>query len=679
MNILEKIAAMKAAATTTATIEDINVPKAPISTPINAIIEETEATQATSITKETVETGERNSPKAPTLALVSQISSIPTQEKAITEATPAIQAQQQPRKRSLSEILAEKKAHTANIQATGKEEAPSVPISALAAQVSSTVPKISIIPATKEAPKEETEGDKQKLSKQKETFSLSVVLNEQQEMAKNFAFLGKSFVLTGAAGTGKTTAQREIAAALLRQDALSTHTFRVQGTGERVEAPSIAFVAYTRIASGNLKRAIHKDPYLRDILEHNVTTVHNLLEFQPEFFWDNEKDKESMRFIPMRNSIRPLDITHLIIEEATMVDIPLWRQLFSALRQNVQIIFIGDINQLQPVFGASIFNYALASLPVVELTQVYRQKEGSSILDNAHKILVGQYKLIEDENFKIIRGGEVQHTQHKLMQSLGATIPKWYEAGEYDPEQDIILSPWNKQDLGTDSINKIIAQFLGDERDAVVYEVVAGMNKHYLAVGDKVMFNKQVGVIQKIVRNGDYTGKMPKTESKNLLRFGAYRGTIDTEGVEDFELAGYENISLESLMEEEAGEKKRQASHLVDIELETGECHTCSAVGDFSPQIFSIGYALTVHKAQGCEWRKVFFILHKDHSISAHRELFYTAVTRAREQFVAITKDFMIQKAIENQKVKGNNILEKIAYFNSGIKNFEDISFTKTY
>ncbi|MCC9487764.1 AAA family ATPase, partial [Campylobacter jejuni] len=80
----------------------------------------------------------------------------------------------------------------------------------------------------------------------------------------------------------------------------------------------------------------------------------------------------------------PLDLTHLIIEEATMIGVAdLWPKLFAALRPGTQIIFIGDINQLQPVFGASIFNYALAALPVVELTTVYRQKEGSSILDNA--------------------------------------------------------------------------------------------------------------------------------------------------------------------------------------------------------------------------------------------------------------------------------------------------------
>ncbi len=512
-----------------------------------------------------------------------------------------------------------------------------------------------------------------------ETFSLSIVLNKEQQLAKELAFTGKSFVLTGPAGTGKTTAQREIASELLRQNQLGTHSFRIQGSGEHISAPSIAFVAYTRIASGNLRRAIHKDPVLEEVFQHNITTVHNLLEYTPETYWNYETNQEAFRFIPRRNASNPLDITHLIIEEATMIGVAdLWPKLYEALRPDVQIIFIGDINQLQPVFGASVFNYALTQLPVVELTKVYRQKEGSSILDNAHRILAGSYPLIEDANFKIIRGGTVQHTQAKLAQSLGVTIPRWAEAGEYDPEQDIILSPWNKHDLGTDNLNKIVAQFLGDKREAVVWEIICGISKLYLAVGDKVLFNKQVGVITKIGRNYDYAGKQAKPESKNLLRFGSYRASIESHDDEDgFSLEGYENLDIDRMMDEEVPEKKRQSSHFVELEMETGSVEHLSAVGDFSPQVFSLGYALTVHKAQGCEWRKVFIVLHKDHSISAHRELFYTAVTRSREQCVLIAKDFMVEKAIKAQKIKGNTVAEKIAYFNSGITLDSNVKCTK--
>ena len=596
---------------------------------------------------------------------------------ALVETTPMLQVVAQVKQRTLKEILEAAKQAKQQTDSTGTQASPKVEEAAAGPDTLDSTEQPSIIPASVE---EVAENLLPLIALQpeapSETFSLSIVLNKEQQLAKELAFTGKSFVLAGPAGTGKTTAQREIASELLRQNQLGTHSFRIQGSGEHVSAPSIAFVAYTRIASGNLRRAIHKDPQLEEVFQHNITTVHNLLEYTPETYWNYETNQEAFRFIPRRNAQNPLDITHLIIEEATMIGVAdLWPKLYEALRPDVQIIFIGDINQLQPVFGASVFNYALTQLPVVELTKVYRQKEGSSILDNAHKILRGEFPLIEDQNFKIIRGGTVQHTQPKLAQSLGATIPKWAEAGEYDPDQDIILSPWNKHDLGTDNLNKIVAQYLGDKRDAVVWEIICGIAKLYLAVGDKVLFNKQVGIITKIGRNYDYTGKQAKPESKNLLRFGAYRGSIDSD--DSFELEGYENLDIDRMMDEEVPEKKRQASHFVELEMETGITERLSAVGDFSPQCFSLGYALTVHKAQGCEWRKVFIVLHKDHSISAHRELFYTAVTRSREQCVIIAKDFMIEKAIKAQKIKGNTVAEKIAYFNSGITLDANIRCTK--
>lgn len=546
--------------------------------------------------------------------------------------------------RSLKEIIAEKKALAA-IKAEGHVEQP------LLSQII----------------KEEKEEEKQS----NKTFALNIILNDKQQLAKELAFAGKTFCLTGAAGTGKTTAQREIARSLLEQNKLGFHDFRIQGSGgERWEGPSVAFVAYTRIASGNLKKAIHKDPKLADIFLYNVTTIHNLLEYEPEFYWNYEQNKESMRFVPRRTAANPLDLTHLIIEEASQLDLDLWSKLFSALRKNTQIIFLGDINQLQPVFGASILNYALTQIPVVELTEVYRQKEGSLILDNAHNILSGK-SLKEGDEFKIVRGGDKQFSQEKLSTSLALTLNKWFEMGEYNPEQDIILSPFNKQALGTDNMNKWISQYLGQKREAIVYHVIAGITQLYLAVGDKVFYNKRVGVIKSINKNAEYQGKAPQIPSKDLNRFGTYihngKGSEEDEA-EDFHLAGYENLDLEKMAEENSKEELvRQASHIVTLSMEDDEEETLSAVGDFNQQKFSLGYCLTVHKAQGCEWRHVYIILHKDHSIMAYRELLYTAVTRASQKVVLIAKDFMLEKAIATQRIKGNTLKDKIEYFNAKI------------
>jgi hypothetical protein len=237
---------------------------------------------------------------------------------------------------------------------------------------------------------------------------------------------------------------------------------------------------------------------------------------------------------------------------------------------------------------------------------------------------------------------------------------------EYDPADCIILSPWNKQHLGTSNMNKWIAQFLGKKRKAVVYEVLAGFNKHYLAEGDKVMYNKMDAVIQKIERNPQYHGRDPQLPGLDLTRFGVRivgEGTgLDLDEDGDIDYSGF---SLEEL-ENESAKKMQQASHKITILTENEGIKILTAVGDYADDVFSLGYALTVHKAQGSEWRKVFIILHQDHAVSLYRELFYTAVTRARTKVCIIAKDIVLKKAIANQRIKGNTMADKIAYFNSG-------------
>lgn len=524
-----------------------------------------------------------------------------------------------------------------------------------------------------EAPQEE--------GQYKGAFSLSIELNEKQIMARDLAMEGKSFCLIGAAGTGKTTAQRAVAEALLESDRLVSCDFKVQGAGgARVTGPSFVACAYTRRASNNLARAIHKNPRLEQVLRHNIMTIHALLEFEPVIFWDEEKKKESMRFEPQRNAANPLTITHLVIEEASMVSLDLWRQLYEALPVGVQIIFIGDLNQLPPVFGPSILNYALVQLPIIELTHVYRQAGDSLILENAHRILEGRTDLAEGPDYQIIRGKNDQQVgQAKMANALSRMFELWYDSGEYQPDEDMILSPFNKQDLGTTNMNKWIAQFLGAKRGAIVHEIIAGFNKHYLAVGDRVMVNKQDGYITKISVNAQYHGQEPQVPGSDLSRFGVRILGADSASGDDLDdvLLGYSNFSLEEL-EEQAAERKQQASHLVDILLETGQTVTLSAAGDFQEQFFTLGYVLTVHKAQGCEFRKVFLLLHKDHGVMLFRELLYTANTRAREFMVTVAKDWIIEKAIKQQRIKGNCLQDKLEYFNSGaVDMLNDVFCTK--
>lgn len=510
-----------------------------------------------------------------------------------------------------------------------------------------------------------------------QAFSLDIKLNEKQQLAVEYAKAGKSFVLTGAAGTGKTTACREIARAFLVAGDLGRHTFRLED-GEQYTSHGIAFCSYTRRATANIRRALHQDPTLEEELNVNVVTVHRLLEYYPEFFPDPKNpEKTTMRFIPRRTAQNPLDIKVLVIEEASMLGLDLYEKLFAALRTGVIIVFVGDINQLPPVFGKSIMNYALGQLPIVELTDVYRQALDSGIIQNAHSILKG-IAPVDNKDTRIVTGNRKEHTgQERMAQGLGGMFFKLWEAKEYDPEQDIILSPWNKQPCGTDNLNNWIAQFLGEQRKAMVYEVLAGRRKLYLAIGDRVMYEKQDGMITAVRHNLDYLGKPPNPAGTDLTRFGMRKMQEGAEH-EDFEAMahGYANINIDEVPDEE---KKLQASHVVEITLDSGEKAYLRAVGDYAEQIFSLGYVLTVHKAQGCEWRKVYVILHRDHTLGGFltRELLYTAITRAREKLVLICKPEVLAKSVKQQSIKGNTLQEKIASINSGAQNIGTYPVTK--
>lgn len=588
--------------------------------------------------------------------------------------------------KSLKDILAEKRTKLAEKHDSFGEESleptPILPIiEATSFEKTSLHGALEVFTSPEEREQKEKE---ERAHGHQESFSLSIVLNDKQLAAKEMAYNGKSFCFIGPAGTGKTTGVRSIAESLLLDDRLSISKFKTYGIGgERiyVTAPSIAFVSYTRRAASNLAKAILKSPELKDRLSANIMTIHSLLEYEPETYYDADEQKEKFRFSPRRTAENPLDITHLIVEEASMLGVSdLWPKLYAALPSGVQIIFIGDINQLPPVFGPSILNYALVQLPIIELTEVYRNQ--GIVLDNAHNILAGR-DIVESDRYKVIRGNKpVQEGQINMSEKLAHLFQHMYDAydeegnRQYDPEDCIILSPFNKQPLGTTNMNKWMAQFLGAKRKAIVHEVIAGFSKQYLAEGDKVMFNKVDGIITSIKRNMQYYGKEPQTAGEDLSRFGhRIMGEGNTHDPFD-DAIDYANFSLEAL-EDEKLERKQQASHSITITYEDGRFDTVSSAGDLSEAVFSLGYCLSVHKAQGSEWRKVFIIFHKDHATMLYRELFYTAATRARTDVCIIAKDPVIAKAIRNQRIKGSSLKDKLEFFNSGINKYEDIVCVK--
>jgi ATP-dependent exoDNAse (exonuclease V) alpha subunit len=300
---------------------------------------------------------------------------------------------------------------------------------------------------------------------------------------------------------------------------------------------------------------------------------------------------------------------------------------------------------------------------------VYRQALESPILSNALKVLDGIHPKADGKDFKMYQSGEGKKmpTEHATAIMTINQLKKWQKTGEYNPETDIVLSPFNKDRFpcGTKNLNNHVAQYLGDLRKAKIHQVIAGRNTICLAEGDRVMVEKQDGTITKINLNGLYMGKPPLSNVCDINRFGkpmlGVDHASDIDG-DNFSLEGYENLDVDAIPEEE---KKQSASHAVHVKLDDDTECILDSVGDFSDAKFNLGYCLSVHKAQGSEWRKVFFVIHRAFKVLLFRELIYTAMTRAREELVIIDTSNALEGAIASQRIKGNSIEEKIEWFNS--------------
>ncbi|HCI2654969.1 TPA: AAA family ATPase [Pseudomonas aeruginosa] len=513
-----------------------------------------------------------------------------------------------------------------------------------------------------------------------------IVLNDKQTKAVTYAREGQCFALTGAAGTGKTTAQAAVVQALEEQGAFSTHNFKYIG-----EKDSIAIVAFTKVAVRNIQKALKKNPATMKYVEHCMT-IHSLLEYEPVIETrenDEGIDYEVRIFRPMRNACNRMGITHLIIEEASMVGVDLWMNLYAALNPGVQIIYLGDINQLQPVFGNPILAYALSKLPVIELTEVYRQALDNPIIANAHRVLKGlPFQTSPCGRVNLITGrAKVKVGMDHQGMALGGVMQKLFEAGQYDPEQDIILSAWNKKGCGVWAMNERIATFLGQARNALVYHIRAAMHEWYLAVGDLVLVDKRLGRIMAIEENPKYVGTVTKAP-------GAYTrdgtplvgGKTEEVNLEDVDYTNFDLGDIKAANEDEDDESmtKRAASHSVFVAWEDqvdnfpdgiprDMWHEMKSAGEFAKEKFQFAYCLTVHKSQGSEWRKVFLITHYDHSSMLSRELIYTALTRAKEEFSCFGKEDLIEKACARAEIKGNTLEDKIAYFTAKVTDFDSV------
>ena len=507
------------------------------------------------------------------------------------------------------------------------------------------------------------------ISQSTDRFGNIITFNEQQVQFMNVATKGESCILIGAAGTGKTSCMKGVVqqlittgyAGILHSDG---HKYLTDST------PGIVAVSFTRRAVANLRRAMPDD------MKGNCLTIHAILEYEPIYYSVTDETtgeaRNTMRFEPTRTVDRPLptSIRTCIIDESSMVSVELFRELQNALPSNCQFIFLGDIQQLPPVFGSAILGFKMLELPTIELVQVYRQALESPIIRLAHRILSGK-PIPHDEYAEWKYPGQltIHPWKKKLSPEIAAlTISKFLttaiEAGAYDPENDMVLIPFNKA-CGTIEINARVANFLARKRGAITYEIIAGFNKLYFSTGDKVLYDKEDAVIVDIKINAGYTGAAPQVSAATLDYWGFNTGEEPTTVKSDSEDSGDDIdflLSQSVALSGEDSDRVRQASHSVTVRMaDTDKEVVLDSAADLNSLLLS--YALTIHKAQGSEWRKVFLMLHNSHATMLSRELLYTGVTRAKSELYIICEPDSMVKGILSQRIKGDTLAEKSEYF----------------
>jgi len=511
--------------------------------------------------------------------------------------------------------------------------------------------------------------------------------NPQQADAIERAVKGGSFNLIGAAGTGKTTTEKEITRRLI----VDAKVPPIDMSTKYLEhgRPGIVITSFTRRAVRNSRKVVV------DELKPHCITLHKLLEFEPMYYDvmdpETQKMKTTMRFEPQRNRLRKLPNTlkTIIIDESPMVSVALFKMLVDALPNPnvVQFIFVGDLHQLPPVYGQAILGFKLLELPTVELTHIYRQAQESPIIALAHKVKNGEdVPVAMKSTMETAQGKVTIHPWKKPISDFdgqhtaGLFLKQLIESNNFNEEEDIVLCPQEKvsnRQFGTNEFNRRIAQSLGEKRKAIVWEIIAGFQRHYYAVGDRVMVGREDGVITEIKKNARYwSTKRARPPSEFLDRWGNYgQKPTATDDDDDFDADAFlDAFTLEG--DEKDEERKNEASHTITVQLlDTGATEVVSTAGEINAMQFA--YALTVHKSQGSEWDRVFFLTHQSHVTMWSRELLYTAITRAKKELYMIVEPDRktpgtLTKAARSPRIKGDTLAEKAEYFKGKQEEYEE-------
>lgn len=394
---------------------------------------------------------------------------------------------------------------------------------------------------------------------EKVAASSEITYDEIQWQAVKTAVSSKVMVLTGGPGTGKTTTTLGIISA-----------YKQAGC-------QIILAAPTGRAAKRMSEATGME----------AKTIHRLLEYKPpEGYQKNEE--------------HPLEGDVLILDECSMIDIMLMYNLLKALPQQMSLILVGDIDQLPSVGAGNVLRDIIDSgcVPVVRLTRIFRQAQGSRIIMNAHRINKGEgidMRGGKDADFFFATKESNQEVVDTIVQYCKTNLPRYYHV---DPLQDIqVLTPMQRGECGAVNLNQVLQEAMNPSkiflrRGGTQYRLkdkVMQIRNDY----DKEVFNGDIGTVTKV-----------DVEERELTVLFDERKVV------------YDVTELDEL---------------------------------------ALAYAVTIHKSQGSEYPIVVMPFTMSHFVMLQRNLLYTGVTRAKKILVLVGEKKAVYYAIKNETTTGRN------------------------
>lgn len=396
------------------------------------------------------------------------------------------------------------------------------------------------------------------------TTAAGMALSPQQQQAVELAATQRVVVLTGGPGTGKTFCTRTIVA-----------LWKAMGK-------TIALASPTGRAAQRLS----------EMTGQSASTLHRLLEFDPK----------TMNF--KRDRSNPIPAQVVVVDEASMLDLFLANSLLKAVADQAQLLLVGDCDQLPSVGPGNVLGDLIASgkIPVVRLTQVFRQAQSSKIVTHAHQINQGQFPPLEfvsstpQSDCLWLAAKEPEHGLQAIQELIQDLIPQL----GFDPHRDVqVLAPMSRGLIGTRNLNQVLQSLINPSAPDKAELSQGGVS---LRVGDRVI--QQVNDYDREVFNGDLgvIAAIDREEQEVTISFGT-------------------GASLRSV--------KYDYADLNEI---------------------SLAWSITIHKSQGSEYPVVILPLYMQHFVLLSRNLLYTGLTRARKLAILVGPKPAIAYAINQVK-----------------------------